>query len=248
MNKQNYYGNLCTQMYEILHEKAPSDELDFYLSYAKKSDKILEPLCGSGRFLIPFLQRGFDIMGIDNSCEMLERLRQKAPNANVIHGEIMHHTFYHQFDYIFIPSGSISLFTDMNLCKQILSHLKGLLTSGGRLVFAVDTIACQCEDDIDYKPSLAVKTQEGYDLIAKTKNFYDTTSKTQFSPSVYELYDGATLLESQYMDFQTHLYELGEMEQCLKEIGFDKVMIYSSFAKEQAINNECENFIYECRL
>lgn len=37
--KQNYYGNLCTEMYEILHEKAPRDELNFYLSYAKKRIK-----------------------------------------------------------------------------------------------------------------------------------------------------------------------------------------------------------------
>ena len=47
--KQNYYGELCTELYEILHEKAPQDELDFYLSYAGKDKKILEPLCGSGR-------------------------------------------------------------------------------------------------------------------------------------------------------------------------------------------------------
>lgn len=37
--KQNYYGNLCTEMYEILHAKAPQDELEFYLSYAKKGQK-----------------------------------------------------------------------------------------------------------------------------------------------------------------------------------------------------------------
>ena len=62
--KQNYYGSLCTEMYEILHEQAPQDELDFYLSYAEKGKKILEPLCGSGRFLIPFLERGFDIFDV----------------------------------------------------------------------------------------------------------------------------------------------------------------------------------------
>ena len=39
--RQNYYGNLCTEMYEILHSEAPSDELDFYLSYAEKGKKIL---------------------------------------------------------------------------------------------------------------------------------------------------------------------------------------------------------------
>lgn len=50
--RQNYYGNLCTEMYEILHREVPADELDFYLSYAEKGKKILEPLCGSGRFLV----------------------------------------------------------------------------------------------------------------------------------------------------------------------------------------------------
>ncbi len=72
--KQNYYGSLCTEMYEILHEKAPQDELNFFLSYAKREQKILEPLCGSGRF--------------------------------------------------FVPSGSLSLFTDIRICKKILRKLK----------------------------------------------------------------------------------------------------------------------------
>lgn len=68
-------------MYEILHEQAPQDELNFYLSYAEKGKKILEPLCGSGRFLIPFLERVFDVSGMDLSEEMLEKLRKKAPGA-----------------------------------------------------------------------------------------------------------------------------------------------------------------------
>lgn len=54
---QNYYGSLCTKMYEILHNKAPQDELDFYLSYAEKGMSVLEPLCGRGRFYIPFLKK-----------------------------------------------------------------------------------------------------------------------------------------------------------------------------------------------
>ena len=113
--KQNYYGNLCTEMYEILHEKAPRDELNFYLSYAKKEDKILEALCGSGRFLIPFMEQGFDIFGIDLSVAMLNKLKQKAPNAKVFQADILEYSSKNRFDYIFISSGSVSLFTDINL-------------------------------------------------------------------------------------------------------------------------------------
>ena len=64
-DRKNYYGCLCTEMYEILHETAPQDELDFYLSYAEKGKKILEPLCGSGRVFITIQKKGFYILGFD---------------------------------------------------------------------------------------------------------------------------------------------------------------------------------------
>ena len=73
MDSVNYYGSLCTEMYELLHSQAPQDELAFYLSYAHPGDRVLELLCGSGRFLVPFVQRGFDITGVDLSQEMLEK-------------------------------------------------------------------------------------------------------------------------------------------------------------------------------
>lgn len=246
--KQNYYGSLCTDMYEILHEQAPQDELDFYLSYAEKGKKILEPLCGSGRFLIPFLERGFDIYGIDLSKEMLDKLRQKAPNAQVIQADIANYTVQENFDYIFIPSGSVSLFTDMRMCKNILQKMKELLAVGGKLVFAVDTVFGRCDEDNAYKVCASVKTKEGYKLILKVKNHYDENSQTQFSPSVYELYSGVELLQSENMNFQTHLYHYGEMEEYLKKCGFKSIVTYSTYQKELANNDECEMFIYECSV
>ena len=202
---KNYYGSLCTEMYEILHKEAPQEELSFYLSFAEKGMKILEPLCGSGRFLIPFLERGFDISGIDLSAEMLAKLNEKAPNAKVFQKDILEYDSTEKYDYIFISSGSVSLFTDMDLCKKILHKMKDLLKKDGRFIFAVDTIADKCPNNSDYKTSISVKTKEGYELILKGKNYYDEKTHTQYSPSIYELYDGAKLLQQEKMDFQTHL-------------------------------------------
>lgn len=202
--------------------------MEFYLSYAEKEMSILEPLCGSGRFLIPFLEKGYQIKGVDNSREMLEKLKQKAP------------------DSIFISSGSVSLFTDMESCKSILSKMKTLLKKGGKFVFAVDTTANRCHDTDKYKESISVRTKENYELVLKTKSYFDETSHTQFGPGLYELYCGTELLQEERMDFQTHLYELGEMESILKEIGFTTVLVYSSFEKEIAEDNCSEMFLYEC--
>ena len=264
IDMKNYYGSLCTEMYEILHKDAPEDELDFYLSYTRKDMSILEPLCGSGRFLVPFLERGYDIKGIDLSKEMLAKLKEKSPNAKVFQSDILEYDTVEKYDYIFISSGSVSLFTDMVLCRKILKKMKWLLKKGGKFVFAVDTVANRCPDDSDYRTAIAIKTKERYDLILKNKNYYDEKTHTQFSPGIYELYKGAELLQQEIMDFQTHLYELGELEQHLQDIGFTSVTVYSSYekviakSKQSAVkesakpekviakNNHTEMFLYEC--
>lgn len=248
MNIKNYYGNLCTEMYEILHDKAPQDELDFYLSYAEKNKKILEIMCGSGRFLVPFLEYGYNIRGVDFSVEMLEKLKLKAPEADVEYADIAEYTTNEQFDYIFISSGSVSLFTDMNLCQKILKKIKGLLSPAGKFVFAVDTIAAKCLDNDDYEMSVSVKMKNGFDLVLKTKNYFDVQQQIQFSPGIYELYDRDKLLKSEHMDFQTHLYKFGEMENYLREAGFTEIKTYSSFEKEIAIDDCCDMFLFECNL
>lgn len=248
MNIKNYYGNLCTEMYEILHDKAPQDELDFYLSYAEKNKKILEIMCGSGRFLVPFLEYGYNIRGVDFSAEMLEKLKLKAPEADVEYADIAEYTTNEQFDYIFISSGSVSLFTDMNLCQKILKKIKGLLAPAGKFVFAVDTIAAKCLDNDDYEMSVSVKMKNGFDLVLKTKNYFDVQQQIQFSPGIYELYDRDKLLKSEHMDFQTHLYKFGEMENYLREAGFTEIKTYSSFEKEIAIDDCCDMFLFECNL
>ena len=108
---KNSYGRLCTEIYEILHAQAPQEELDFYLSYARPGDAILEALCGSGRFFLPFFERGFDIQGMDASPDMLAKLRKKCPNASAVCADIAAYTPDRAYDYIFISSGSVSLFT-----------------------------------------------------------------------------------------------------------------------------------------
>lgn len=115
---QNYYGSLCTKMYEILHSEAPHDELEFYLSYAQKGMSILEPLCGNGRFLVPFLDREYNISGIDSFAEILAKLREKAPDAKVFQEDISKFESTDKFDDIFI-SYLISVKTYSSFSKDI---------------------------------------------------------------------------------------------------------------------------------
>lgn len=129
--KQIIMGVCVPNCMKYCIKKRRKTELNFYLSYAKQGMKILEPLCGSGRFLIPFMDKQLNIFGIDLSKEMLQKLIEKQPNAKVVQKNLLEYSSEEKFDYIFITSGSVSLFTDIDLCKQILSKLKMMLAKRG---------------------------------------------------------------------------------------------------------------------
>ena len=247
MDSVNYYGSLCTEMYELLHSQAPQDELAFYLSYAHPGDRVLELLCGSGRFLVPFVQRGFDITGVDLSQEMLEKLLQKYPAAKVHRCSADAFESEERFDYIFISSGSVSLFTDPALCQRVLQKAHDLLAPGGVFVFAVDTVSSAEQGDGTYQEVCSRTTPEGQLLKLKMNYRYDGQTQIQHSPSIYELWDGEKLLQSEQMDFQTRLYQLGELDRLLDKAGFASWQVYDRFDKHLAQDSGNGMLLYECR-
>ena len=66
------------ELYDVLFCNLDFDR-EFYLDLSKKArGPVLEVACGTGRILIPCLQAGVDIDGLDLYPSMLERLRGKA--------------------------------------------------------------------------------------------------------------------------------------------------------------------------
>ena len=82
---KEYYGELCTQIYETNKSIAGGKELEFYLSFVNdKAMKVLEPMCGNGRMLIPLLENGVDIEGFDISEEITSLCRIKGRKSNLL--------------------------------------------------------------------------------------------------------------------------------------------------------------------
>lgn len=60
------YLSLCTEVYDLSKPNPPEDAYAFYRVYAMKANgPILEPMCGTGRFLLPLLEEGFNVHGFD---------------------------------------------------------------------------------------------------------------------------------------------------------------------------------------
>jgi len=74
--------------------------------------KLLELGCGAGRIALPLAQPGFDVVGLDNQPEMLQKAeerRQKAPSEirqrlQCIAGDMQSWSAGPDFDLILIPA------------------------------------------------------------------------------------------------------------------------------------------------
>ncbi len=82
--KLDTYLSLCTQVYDLSKPTPPEDAYAFYRSYVERAGKaVLEPMCGTGRFLLPLVAEGFDVHGFDASDTMLEALQAKSRLKNI---------------------------------------------------------------------------------------------------------------------------------------------------------------------
>lgn len=76
------YGEISTLFYELDKPTAPELALAWYEAALRQSGgRVLEPMCGSGRFLVPLLKRGLMVDGFDPSEPMLKACREKAAAA-----------------------------------------------------------------------------------------------------------------------------------------------------------------------
>src|SRR3990167_4001047 len=108
------YETLCTEFYDADKKFAPEDEINFYKSFFTKNDLILEPMCGSGRLLIPLLQAGYHIHGVDNSKAMLNSCKNRAAKLKlnpILYAESIETlSLPDKYNIILTPLGSFQLF------------------------------------------------------------------------------------------------------------------------------------------
>ncbi len=226
----DYYGELCTKIYEIDKSYSKGIELDFYLSFVKDPNmKVLEPMCGNGRMLIPFMQKGISIEGFDISEEMLKVCKEKAEKLNlkpnIYFEKIEEFKGNNTYDLIIIPFGSFSLLPDALVYKS-LSNLKSALKSEGKLLL---TIMLKY-DGIEEIPEWMELEQIQFDdelIVSYKKVHYDVEESMLTNQLKYESVKNGHIKKTEIMDFPIRLYDLEEFENTLKSNGLENIVVHS---------------------
>src|SRR5262245_54776322 len=245
----NSYKTLCTEFYDIDKPNAPEEALNFYLHYADKADgPILELMSGSGRFLIPFLERQYDIDGLDASPYMLHACRERCRNKGLT--PVLYEQFLdqlelpRQYSLVMIPAGSFCLITDDLQSRESLRRIYALMLPGAKIVLEIERLISK-PTDLGLWGGRWVERSDGAKILNSWLSHYDDAKLSSHSIHRYELIKDGRLLETEYEDFDLRFYDPEEFRSLLEGAGFKEIKIFKAH-QFRAPDETDESIIFEC--
>lgn len=128
-------------LYDALH-RAYDEDLPFWRRLAHEAKgPILEMGCGTGRVLLPLLQDGLDLWGVDYDLQMLRYLRRKASpeqraRLRLVCADLRWMPLARPFALLIAPCNTLATL-EPDARRQVLRRAAHLLHPQGRLAFSL---------------------------------------------------------------------------------------------------------------
>jgi SAM-dependent methyltransferase len=233
------YGKLSTEFYELDKPEAAPDAFDFYEAFAREAQgPIHEPMCGSGRFLLPLLAQGLDISGSDASANMLEACRRRAERLGLspkLERQALQDLSCERApSLIFIPSGSFGLLIDDAEVVAALARVHQVLAPGGTFLVEAELLQPNTLETSGVWGGRWVERLDGAKLILSWLSQYSGAPNVTSSVHRYELVKDGQLLAVEYDDFRVRSYASAEFHALLQHAGFENIQTFRPYERDAA--------------
>jgi len=225
------YRKLNAECYELNSTaQDQSAEIDYWTRKIKEaSEPALELGSGTGRVLIPLLERGFDIIGLDNSEDMTARCLL-ACEAKDLKAEIHEQTMVEfkldrEFGLITLDSGGLGLFTrdeDINSTfERVMMHLK----PGGIFNFEFQLLPKDGEEPkydhfSEWKGNWVRGSEDVIYAWRKSSARYDTDTHVWENLHIVEKFVDGQLIETEANERTGRFFTMDEAEHYARSAGF----------------------------
>ena len=226
---------------------------DFYLTSAKAArGPVLEVGCGTGRILLPCLQAGVDIEGLDLFPGMLNRLREKAASLNLnptLHqADMATFRLARHYALIMIPFNAFvhNLTTEDQLA--CLNTCRDHLQPGGMLALDISFPGLQWIGQSSGTRELEGEIRHpetGLPVRAWDTRTFDRVKQLQYSFNEIEMLDAAGKIIATHASRTTMRWTFkAEMELLLRACGFARWQLLGDF-DGRPLQNETDTMIVQ---
>lgn len=232
MDKLTNYGRLCAEVYDVtkpVGENYP--DVPYHIQNLHGIDgRVLEAGVGTGRLIIPLLQAGFVVDGIDSSAAMLDVCRHNCEtlglNPTLYHGKLETMALPERYQAIIISYGSFMLLESKEGAAAALQSFHSHLLPGGRLFLDVD------KPMLPYDSSAAIvrrnepiQCPDGSSIMTEWTAYQYSDPHLTVGYGRYERFRDGILVETELQRMPIRRYEREEMELLLKENGFADLIV-----------------------
>ena len=243
--------SVLSQIYDELMVNVDYDMWSEYLEYlileqGEKPLNILELGCGSGNVTEKLLEKGYEVVGIDYSEEMLELAEEKTEefgnNIIYIQQDLREIDFeVYEIDTVISANDTFNYITDIKDVEHIFSYLYPRIKKGGQLVFDISS-----EYKLEHVLGNNTYGESFDDMVYLWENFYDSEQKLVNMDINFFEKNGST-----YERFsETHIqraYSVEEIKAVLEKIGYQNIKIHADFDKAEGYKNDSQRIFFSCR-
>jgi SAM-dependent methyltransferase len=224
------------RVYDLFMDNIPYEEWCEYLcslleQYGVKDGLVLELGCGTGSMTELLAGRGYDMIGVDNSMEMLEIAREKqdASGSDILYllQDMREFELYGTVRAVVSVCDSMNYITDSEDLLEVFRLVNNYLDPGGVFIFDLNTLykyETLLGDQViaENREESSFIWENWYDQEEQI-NEYDLTLFIENEDGLYEKYE-----ETHYQK----AYALEEVCGLLKRAGLKVEAVYEAFTRE----------------
>ena len=225
------YGPLCQQFYDADKPRPDDAELAWYLDrLPRDAGPVLEPMCGSGRLLVPLAERGFAMHGVDTSAAMLGACRARLAAAGLAATLVRQDTAVlnlpFRYGAAFVAAGSFQLLADPAHARSALARIHAHLVPPRMLLLDLHV-----PDAALHPPGAAavevrsVRDAGGTRITLRSESTVDRDARLLSMQIRYERRGPGGAIEREDEALAITWYDEAEITALLESVGFDDVAI-----------------------
>jgi hypothetical protein len=217
------YGELCTRFYDLDKPKAPELALDWFARELAGCVSVLEPMCGSGRFLVPLVRQGLLVDGVDPSQSMLDACRAKLDaaglDARLWKQSLEDMDLGEKYQAAFIPASSFCLLHEIGAAR---GGLRRLRAHAGLVLIEFELPHGAADWP---KETTRTVTDGGLQIRLASRVEYDPAKQVETHTNLYELKRSGRVVRVEHEILRLRCYGPDEMRAELERAGFGGVTI-----------------------
>ena len=227
----------------VEYEKRCDYILSFFEKNGIKLGTVLDLACGTGSMSIPFMKKGYNIIGLDYSEEMLEiasnRLFEAGNNFSLLKAKMQEFELSEKADVCICCLDSINHLNNINDVQATFKNVYDSLNNNGLFIFDVNTVYKHNEVLAD---NTFVFDEDDYYLVWDNEAVDDRTVRILLDMFLFngENYDRFS------EEFEETAYSVEELSTLLKNSGFVDIKIYDELSYDEP-KNDSERLYFVCK-